>query len=249
VNPRYRNVYVNRDVIRRRVEYRNVDRYPGVHRDTRFSRGPVVIYRDNRSRGYDAGTVYDNGRRPDQGSRYDTERRDAPQRARDDYRNDRPRSAEDNRNDDNRDRDRQRTVYEGWNGGRDQQSRDNRSTNAPAPERTDRDRGPVHVGMWGSEGSRAQAPRDQQQQQQQPSRDQRGGERDGRGPSRDGARQPDPVRPSNAVERNEMPMINPRRAEPREQGRPEGAPQGVDRNPGNGQRSPRGGVERERPKV
>ena len=38
VNPRYRNVYINRDVIRRRVEYRNVDRYPGVHRETRFAR-------------------------------------------------------------------------------------------------------------------------------------------------------------------------------------------------------------------
>ena len=45
VNPRYRNVYINRDIIRRRVEYRNVDRYPGVHRDTRFSRGGVTAYR------------------------------------------------------------------------------------------------------------------------------------------------------------------------------------------------------------
>ncbi|MES3035529.1 MAG: DUF3300 domain-containing protein [Gemmatimonadota bacterium] len=55
VNPRYRNVYINRDVIRRRVEYRNVDRYGGVHRDTRFSRGPVVYRGTQRSVGYDRG--------------------------------------------------------------------------------------------------------------------------------------------------------------------------------------------------
>ncbi len=55
VNPRYRNVYINRDVIRRRVEYRNVDRYGGVHRDTRFSRGPVVYRGSQRSVGYDRG--------------------------------------------------------------------------------------------------------------------------------------------------------------------------------------------------
>ena len=38
VHPRYRNVYINRDVIRRRVIYSNLDRWPGVHRETRFSR-------------------------------------------------------------------------------------------------------------------------------------------------------------------------------------------------------------------
>lgn len=36
VSPRYRNVYVNRDVYRRPINYRNVDRYAGVHRDTYF---------------------------------------------------------------------------------------------------------------------------------------------------------------------------------------------------------------------
>lgn len=36
VNPRYRTVYVNRDVGRRPINYRNVDRYVGVHRDTYF---------------------------------------------------------------------------------------------------------------------------------------------------------------------------------------------------------------------
>ncbi|MBC7843624.1 MAG: DUF3300 domain-containing protein [Gemmatimonadaceae bacterium] len=49
VNSRYRNVYINRDVIRRRVDYRNVDRYQGVHRDTRFG-GRDVDYRDGRDR-------------------------------------------------------------------------------------------------------------------------------------------------------------------------------------------------------
>ena len=49
VNPRYRNVYINRDVIRRRVDYRNVDRYQGVHRDTRFG-SRDVDYRDGRDR-------------------------------------------------------------------------------------------------------------------------------------------------------------------------------------------------------
>ena len=36
VNPRYRNVYYNRDVYRRPINYRNVDRYAGVHRDVYF---------------------------------------------------------------------------------------------------------------------------------------------------------------------------------------------------------------------
>lgn len=36
VHPQYRTVYVNRDVYRRPVDYRNVDRYSGVHRDTYF---------------------------------------------------------------------------------------------------------------------------------------------------------------------------------------------------------------------
>ena len=36
VNPRYRTVYVNRDVNRRVVNYRNVERYAGYHRDARF---------------------------------------------------------------------------------------------------------------------------------------------------------------------------------------------------------------------
>lgn len=51
VNPRYRTVYVNRDVYRRPVNYRNVDRYVGVHRDTYFdvrNRDDDRRYGDNR---------------------------------------------------------------------------------------------------------------------------------------------------------------------------------------------------------
>ena len=48
VNPRYRTVNVNRDVIRRRIEYRNVDRYVGYHRDVRFGRSGIG-YRDPRT--------------------------------------------------------------------------------------------------------------------------------------------------------------------------------------------------------
>lgn len=38
VNPRYRNVYINRNVTHYAVNYRNVDRYSGVHRDVYFDR-------------------------------------------------------------------------------------------------------------------------------------------------------------------------------------------------------------------
>ena len=38
VSPRYRNVYVNRNVTNYAVNYRNVDRYVGVHRDVYFDR-------------------------------------------------------------------------------------------------------------------------------------------------------------------------------------------------------------------
>ncbi len=37
VSPRYRTVYVNRDVAYRTVNYRNVDRYAGYHRDVSFA--------------------------------------------------------------------------------------------------------------------------------------------------------------------------------------------------------------------
>ena len=48
VNPRYRTVYVNRDVGRRVVDYRNVDRYPRVHQDTWFDRNRGDGRNDNR---------------------------------------------------------------------------------------------------------------------------------------------------------------------------------------------------------
>jgi len=51
VSPRYRNVYVNRDVAYRNVDYRNVDRYTGYHRD---------VYFDSRRDGYRDG--YRDGR-------------------------------------------------------------------------------------------------------------------------------------------------------------------------------------------
>jgi hypothetical protein len=65
VSPRYRTVYVNRDVTRRVIDYRNVDRYPRVHRDTYFASD-----RDRRD-----GDRYDNDRRGD-GRSYGTDGRD-----------------------------------------------------------------------------------------------------------------------------------------------------------------------------
>lgn len=66
VSSRYRSVYLNRDNRRRPVDYRNVDRYAGVHRDTYFDdrRGGSRDGRD-RDGGYRA---RDNDRaRPDAG--------------------------------------------------------------------------------------------------------------------------------------------------------------------------------------
>jgi hypothetical protein len=71
VNPRYRNVYINRDVVRRRVVYGNIDRYPGVHRDTRFSRGPVIVGGGPRGVGYDRGYDRRYDRRDDRDDRDD----------------------------------------------------------------------------------------------------------------------------------------------------------------------------------
>ncbi len=70
VNPRYRDVYVNRNVVHRTVNYRNVDRYAGVHRDTYFDRdgyrngGRVNArdgYRDGNARGGDTRNGNDRG--------------------------------------------------------------------------------------------------------------------------------------------------------------------------------------------
>ncbi|MCC6241391.1 MAG: DUF3300 domain-containing protein [Gemmatimonadaceae bacterium] len=57
VSPRYRTVYVNRDVWRRPINYGNVDRFGGYHRDTYFA-GRRDGYRD----GYRDGRDNDGGR-------------------------------------------------------------------------------------------------------------------------------------------------------------------------------------------
>lgn len=54
VSPRYRNVFVNRNVVYRSVNYRNVDRYAGYHRDVYFASrrdGYRDGYRSGRSNG------------------------------------------------------------------------------------------------------------------------------------------------------------------------------------------------------
>jgi hypothetical protein len=64
VSPRYRNVYVNRDVYRRPINYRNVDRYAGIHRDTYFDGrrdGYRDGYRDGRDRDVRGGDGRDRG--------------------------------------------------------------------------------------------------------------------------------------------------------------------------------------------
>lgn len=66
VSPRYRNVYVNRDVYRRPINYRNVDRYAGIHRDTYFDGrrdGYRDGYRDGRDRDVRGGDARDGDRR------------------------------------------------------------------------------------------------------------------------------------------------------------------------------------------
>jgi hypothetical protein len=58
VSPRYRDVYVNRNVVYRTVNYRNVDRYAGYHRDVRFDSrrdGNREAYRDGYRDGRDNG--------------------------------------------------------------------------------------------------------------------------------------------------------------------------------------------------
>jgi hypothetical protein len=58
VSPRYRDVYVNRNVAYRTVNYRNVDRHAGYHRDVRFDSrrdGNRDGYRDGNRDGRDNG--------------------------------------------------------------------------------------------------------------------------------------------------------------------------------------------------
>ena len=238
VNPRYRNVYINRDIIRRRVVYRNIDRYPGVHRETRFGS------RDDRYRG----TV---DRRPADRGRYDNDRRNVPDRSRYDV------PARDRNDGWRRDvPDRGRTD----GGRRDEPMRDRNDGGRPdVPVRDRNDGGRRDVpdrdvnrngnGTWGRDaGWSRDAGRS-------PQRDvpSRGSDRPdvGSDRGRNDARQPERGRPTEVAraprERNEQPMINPRRAEPQQQ---RGGGNDGGRNDGGrgGQRGGRGNEGRERPK-
>ncbi|MCC7054417.1 MAG: DUF3300 domain-containing protein [Gemmatimonadaceae bacterium] len=254
VNPRYRNVYINRDVIRRRVEYRNVDRYPGVHRDTRFGRDGGSVYRSgsdsrrNVARGSDS-RGSDSRRsdvRYDDGPRYDAGRRSTtPDRSRSDAGDGRGRS-DAGRGQDAWNRDRQSPQQPSQ-----QPQRDGRQAGAPATDRSGWDRGVNRAGTWGRDDTRGGQPsRSQQQAPPQearqgygvPDRSRDAGRGQDRGPA-GGARQ--------EQDRREAPMINPRRAE--SQGRPQGGgqPQQGGGQRGGSQGGGRGGDRsgRERPAV
>ena len=234
VNPRYRNVYINRDVIRRRVEYRNVDRFGGVHRDTRFG-GRDVDYRGGRDqmRGAPDRSRYDNGVRWNDNSGNDNRGNDSRAGGtRGGY-------AGDNRGATNR-----TDAYGIWSrddnrnaGGRDQNRGDNRPASVPTQDRGGWGRDVNRSGTWGRDDSRPAS------QPDQPRRDPRAGmsvptERprdDSRGRDRGAA--PEPAR--SPWGRNEQPMVDPRRAE-RQQERQ--APQGNGGQGNGGQRGgPRGG--------
>jgi hypothetical protein len=197
INPRYRSVYINRDIVRRRVIYQNVDRYPGVHRDTRFSRGPVIYRGGQRSVGY-GGFDRRDDRRDDRG--YDRNRSSGTDR-RTDRRDDRTRSV---------------IVPQGQGG----------SIGRPYDGRDDRG-GTRGNGTWGRDGdSRGGRRTDDMrgggatQRESQPSRRPEREERDGsRGRGNGGGfGGGSPSGMARGPERNEGPMINPRRAERGEPG-------------------------------
>ena len=224
IHPRYRSVYFNRDVFRRRVVYSNIDRYPGLHRDTRFGRRDGG-YSDSRNRGRYDGGRYDGGRYDDRrydggrydggrydggrydgrrydGRRYDGGLRDVPDRDRDDGRDWR----NDNRRDGNPNRGREVGDGRGGSLGRD--------------GGTGRQVGDGRGGSIGQNG--------------------RGGG-GGNDRGRDDSRSNDRGRSSEVErgpwQRNEQPMIDPRRAEPQQQAQ---APQGGGNN-GNSGNNGRGG--------
>jgi Protein of unknown function (DUF3300) len=187
VSPRYRNVYINRDVIRRRVEYRNVDRYVGVHRDTRFGRdgGGYWDRRDDR-RGYDPRRIYgttidrSNGRSGNDQNR-GNDRRD---NSRDDNRG--------NNRDTGRDNNRGNSGYNGTG------STGRWSDDGGTRGNNDRgDRTQSGGGYQGGDNRGNRMPNDGAN---------RGGDDRGR---RDGG-----VNDRTQQERNEQPLINPRRVEP-----------------------------------
>jgi Protein of unknown function (DUF3300) len=189
VNNRYRNVYINRDIIRRRVEYRNVDRYVGVHRDTRFgrpndSRG-IDRRGDDRYRGETVRGSSDNGNR----DRRDDERRGNGDRGTNDGNNrggsDRQQSDGNNRGGDDR------TPNDGSRGNSGRGQRD-----VIVSDREQRERNDVPL-INPRRAERVETQREVPQYT--PRNDERGRE------PRRAEPQPTP--------RNEQPMINPRRAE------------------------------------
>ncbi|HYW50108.1 MAG TPA: DUF3300 domain-containing protein [Gemmatimonadaceae bacterium] len=302
INPRYRNVYVNRDVIRRRVVYRNVDRYPGVHRTTYFG------YRDQGLRGADRAR-YVPDRTPYRGSSIGGYARSRGGSAvYDGYRSG-------NRNDDrgvyrgngngsrNDDRDRG-GVYDRSRSGVYDRSRNNRNDNGngngsiggygregvtytPGPgsrvydrsggsnagdgsrgnDRTsgssERSQGPRLYdrsggmrdgggsGSWGrdrSQGEASRPPREARPDFGGQADRQRGGDRGGNGGEWQGRGRGGESGAIRGPQRNDGPMINPRRAESRGQGGDQGGGRGNGGNGGGNGRGGNGGG-RERPKV
>lgn len=246
VNPRYRNVYINRDVIRRRVVYRNVDRYPGVHRDTRFAhrdagyrggpeRSRYDIPRNTPDRGRSDGRDARGNDRRDDGGRYNGS--SAPTRPNDSNRN------RDSRPTSQRDGDRG-----GWNPGG---SRVSRPAQQPENNRggwnQGNDRDVNRAGTWGRDRSRDGSSSGQSSSQRDgPRRDPRpemGAPDRTRNESRSGGRGRSPDEARAPRGRSEQPMINPRRAEGQSSN---GRGGGNDAGRG-GQRGGRGNSGRERP--
>jgi Protein of unknown function (DUF3300) len=188
VSPRYRNVYINRDVIRRRVEYRNVDRYYGVHRDARFGRdgGGYNDRRDTRN-GYDSRRVYGT-----------------------DYRgNDSRRDDDRNRGNDRRDNGSNgRDGNSGYNGTGSTGRWNSDGSNRAPTDGSNRDRGDRTQSGGGNSGGNGSGYNGGDRQPTDGMN--RGGDdrgrRDGNGGVNDRTQQ----------QRNEQPMINPRRVDPLE---------------------------------
>ena len=291
VHPRYRSVYVNRDVVRRRVIYRNIDRYPGVHRETRFGRrdngyngsGYGTSRSGNNDRGrYDAGRSgntdrgrydagrngstdrgrYDAGRNgSNDGGRYDVGRSGNSERERYDAgrsgSNDRGRY-------DATDRNRYPTPDRGRYDGRDSRGDDRRNNGSWNTNRDDRPRS-INDGRGGTIGTTddrgdrgrtigdnrgGSLGRPDMGDRGRTIGDNRGGTisngADDRGRDRDRDRGMGSNGDRGSRQRDETPMINPRRAEPQQQ-RGNGNGNGNDGGRG-GQRGGRGNDGRERPK-
>ena len=270
VNPRYRNVYINRDITRRRVVYQNVDRYPGVHRDARFSRGPVIWRGSQRSvgydRGYDRSNDRDYGRSNDRDYSRSNDRDYSRSNDRDygrssDRRPDRTydRSPDRNRTygiDRRDDRSRSVVVPQGqggsigrpYDGSRDRSSSDrgdDRSRSVVVPQGQggsigrpydgSRDRNDSRGSERGGFGGRRP---ESSPGASEPTRQRDRGQRDdSRGRGNGGGFGGTPSGMTRAPERNDAPMINPRRAE-----RVESGPLGGGRGNGGG-RGGRGGRE------